>query len=102
MPMRPSARLEKLLARLSRDKWLKPDDAREISNRYARRICGSHGKVVESVPLEAFGVGMIRGRPVAYAWDRPVYLKVLAIVRKKRMSDEAKMIEFLKIAGEIT
>jgi hypothetical protein len=43
---------------------------------------------------------MIRGFPVAWSWDRPAYGKVLAVVRKVRMTDERKMIEFLKIAEE--
>lgn len=97
----PSRRLDRLLARLSRDRWLKPDDAHRIAVRFAQRHSGAWAKVLNAVPQEAFHVGMIRGFPVAFAWaDWETYRKVLAVVRKKRMTDEQKMIEFLKIAEE--
>ncbi|MCH9834752.1 hypothetical protein K0U83_03785 [bacterium] len=52
---------------MSRDRWLKPDDAHRIAVRFAQRHSGAWAKVLNAVPQEAFHVGMIRGFPVAFA-----------------------------------
>jgi len=77
-----------------------PEEVRDISFRYAQKICDAPHSVVSTVPIEAMCVGMIGGKPIAYAWDRPIYLDVVNIVKSKK-SIESKLIELLKISGRI-
>lgn len=78
----PYLRVRLAMARLTRDRWMAPEDVTKTVNRLL--TCATApgflgGRNV--VPFECQGVGMIRGRPPAYHFE-PHYPVVLDAVRR--------------------
>ena len=78
-----------------------PEDVYRVSVKFSKRWGGpGWGMVMRSIPDHAFAVGMIRGVPAAHPLDREAYRDALAIVRKRRVPNERKLLQILKIKLE--
>lgn len=95
---RPSDRLHAILARISHDTVILPDDFRKLSVRIAKKICpGYEQNILRTVPQECDHVGMIRGKPCCYQWDSENYLATLKIMRNNKTTKETKLIKLLEL-----
>lgn len=70
---KPSYRVARAMWRLSRDKWLSPEQVSDIGERLAKCAAGGWGAAMvykAAIPPECkFTVGMIRGVPPAYRFE---------------------------------
>ena len=76
--MRPAYEIKRILKRLSRERWLSPHDVLRIGRRLA-----APGKLPkDAFAIECQRVGMLRGRPPAFAWE-PHYKHVVKATQSR-------------------
>lgn len=63
-------RIRAALKRISRDKWLSPDEIRGMALHMAR-LCSSNPTWTAShaIPMECEAIGMLKGEPPAWRWE---------------------------------
>lgn len=97
---RPAIRLSLALERVSRDRWLLPDDLQKISYALAKCASPSHPMQImqNAYPQCCLCVGMIRGKPPFMPGDRK-YMEVLYAVKKikryKKLVPEKMLLEII-------
>lgn len=97
---RPALRLRLALDRVSRDKWLLPDDLQKISYALAKCASPSHPMQIMQVAYAPCCkcVGMIRGKPPFMPFDEK-YMEVLYAVEKikryKKLVPEKILLEIM-------
>lgn len=97
---KPIIRIHASMKRLSRDKWLSPEEVMEISTRLSKLCSTSYGNIVKhAFPYECFIVGMIKGEPPAYLFENR-YKAVLEAVKKvehsKTLTPEIELLKAMR------
>jgi len=100
---KPSHRVNAAMIRLSRDRWIHPQDVHSMAMSLARCASwGSYSSVVKhSYHDNCNYVGMIQGEPPFYRWDRG-YTDMLRLVKrksKKALYRECAEISILKLVA---
>lgn len=94
----PAARVQRAMWRVSRDRWLHPDEVWRIGLTFSRLASRNPSNTMKhAIALECEVVGMIRGRPPAYVWE-PHYRSVMRCVRKKQSAAQVEL-AMLKFAA---
>lgn len=101
MGIRPSYRVNRAMKRLSRDKWLSPDEVSRIGLSLAKCAApAGYGMVLKhSYAAECEIVGMINGFPPAFHFDRNyhfVLATVRSILKRKDPVPEIALLSTLK------
>ena len=98
--MKPSHRLARAMSRLSRNRWLHPDEVKKISRNLASSMSGSPSNVIKAAfAYTCEFVGMIDGEPPFYPTEYG-YLDFLKWIEKgnKRTPSELVILK-LKLKG---
>lgn len=91
---RPIVRVQRAMRRISRDRWIHPDDVERILSILVDcahpRPCTRAYLSYHAIPFECTAVGMLRGQPPAFA-SEPEYGEILTAVKNlpSRRGDRA-------------
>lgn len=87
--IRPIDRVRRALIRVSREKWLHPEDVSRVAMAFANRYSANPQWTANSAYAQACSViGMIRGEPPAYPFE-PEYHDYLAALRGLKKTETA-------------
>jgi hypothetical protein len=86
--------------RISRDRYLTPDEVKEVGFKVCRKISGNFSYTYTcAIGFESENVGMFRGQPVLYRYEEGFYELSKMIMAKKNKRIMPELLVLMAITG---
>ena len=92
---RPIVRLQRVMTRVSRDKWLHPKECHRLAIKFARKMVGT-SNLIRHLNNDCFHIGMIKGEPTFNRYRNEIqYLELLRALEKNKKFSELDLLLLL-------